>query len=108
MGRALPSMRSSAALLCILIGAIVYVLSDDEFRDKGVSGQGYVWACIYYVFIVFNMVYGKVILRDVEFKNPVTSSTYYTNFLSIPFMLAFGFLKNEPANFSEGLSEMSV
>lgn len=81
LDRELPSARSSAALLGVVVGAIGYVLADSEFAVKGVSA--YFWVTCNLCGIVFEMTYGKRLISKVTFSSPVWGSVLYTNALSL-------------------------
>ena len=49
LGRELPSRRSTLALTAIIVGAMLYVATDSEFRVNGFAA--YTWIFIYFVLI---------------------------------------------------------
>lgn len=75
LGRQLPSARSWASLGAILVGAMLYVLTDSGFEVKA-----YFWVAMWYVVFVFDQLYIKYVCDTV----PMTSwgRVYYTNFLA--------------------------
>lgn len=104
LGREMPSKRSMCALASILVGAIAYVKTDAEFEMSGV--QAYTWAIIYYCFLIFSMVWGKKLLSQIELRNKLVGSVYYTNIISIPIMFSFAYLKNEQTTFLDALMNL--
>jgi len=104
LGRDLPNPRSLLSLLAILGGAIGYVSTDSQFV---LNGPGvYTWAAVYYVFLVFSMVYGKKLISSIQLVDKVWGSVLYTQLLSIPVMLSFGFLNDEQETFVSALQNM--
>jgi len=85
LDRELPNMRSTLALLGVVGGAIAYVLVDGEFAMNGILA--YKWVTINLCGIVFEMTYGKFLLKGVTFSSPVWGATLYTNMLSVLPML---------------------
>ena len=83
LGQALPSGRSWLALLTIVLGAVLYVMTDDGFEV-----DSYIWVAMYFVSIVAEMVYVKYVVESVEMST--WSRVYYNNVLSIPPTLALG------------------
>lgn len=77
LGKELPSAKGSLALLGIVGGALVYVVTDEGFRV-----EGYAWLAAYFVFIVVEMVFVKFIVDTVEMST--WTRVYYNNMLSIP------------------------
>uniref|UniRef100_A0A6U0XPX6 EamA domain-containing protein n=1 Tax=Rhizochromulina marina TaxID=1034831 RepID=A0A6U0XPX6_9STRA len=88
LGQALPSMRSWLSLIVIVLGAILYVLTDDGFVVKA-----YVWVCLYFVGITVEMVYVKYVVEAVDMST--WSRVYYNNVLSIIPTLMLGASFNE-------------
>jgi len=85
LGRELPSRRSLAALLGVMLGAIGYVGCDGDFALHGVSAYG--WVSLNLVCIVFEMTYGKQLISQVTFTEPVWGSVLYTNTMALLPML---------------------
>jgi len=79
--RELPSVQGMLALLAIIGGAVIYVLSDQGFRV-----DGYSWLAVYFVFIVVEMVFIKFIVDTVPMST--WTRVYYNNTLSIPMAMA--------------------
>jgi len=104
LGREMPSRRSIFALGSILVGAIAYVMSDSQFSMEGWGA--YSWACVYYGFLIFSMVYGKKLIQDIELKNKVMGSVWYTNIFSIPIMMGFALMKSEQRTFFSGIQNL--
>lgn len=86
LGRELPSKRSIFALCMIVVGAFGYALTDEQFKQQGMSA--YFWPTLYLGLITFEMVYGKQIVRSVPFKT-VSGPVQYTNLLGWPPMIMF-------------------
>mmetsp|Transcript_46844 Transcript_46844/g.111473 ORF Transcript_46844/g.111473 Transcript_46844/m.111473 type:complete len:335 (+) Transcript_46844:113-1117(+) len=81
LGREFPSLRSLAALVGVVVGAVLYVQADGEFALQGF--RAYKWVTINLCGIVFEMVYGKALISGIQFKNPVWGATMYTNLLAL-------------------------
>ena len=60
LGRQLPSTRSAASLLLIVLGACGYVSADKAFAVEGAAA--YTWVSAYTVVTAVQMAYGKVIV----------------------------------------------
>jgi len=90
LGRSLPNMRSAAALLMIVIGAMGYVSADAQFATTGLSS--YTWAFAYFCTMCFQMTYGKYIIKEVKMNHPVWGAVLYTNTLGILPELFIGFV----------------
>ena len=105
LGRELPSPRSSAALLLILLGTLGYVMTDKQFGECTLCRVAYaklsvksLWGCglidgllIYFLALSFTFTYGKYVISSVDMNHPVWGSVYYTNALSILPMMILGF-----------------
>jgi GDP-mannose transporter len=89
LGRTLPSIRSTSALLLIIAGAASYVTFDKEFALHGFSA--YTWAIAYLLLICFEMTYGKYIISTVKMKDKVWGAVLYTNTFAILPTLFLGF-----------------
>jgi len=92
LGREMPSRRSIAALSLIVVGAAGYALTDDAFKNQGLSA--YFWPALYLVIITFEMVYGKKIVNGVKFKT-LSGPVQYTNLLGWPPMFMFAKMGGE-------------
>lgn len=92
LGRELPSNRSLAALGMIVVGAFGYASTDEKFVNQGM--HAYFWPFLYLFIITFEMVYGKQIVRSVNFKT-VSGPVQYTNLLGWPPMLLFASMGGE-------------
>mmetsp|Transcript_23790 Transcript_23790/g.64089 ORF Transcript_23790/g.64089 Transcript_23790/m.64089 type:complete len:194 (+) Transcript_23790:301-882(+) len=88
LGQALPSGRSWLALLTIVLGAVLYVMTDDGFVI-----DAYMWVFMYFFSIVAEMVYVKYVVESVEMTT--WSRVYYNNVLSIPPTLCLGLFFGE-------------
>lgn len=80
LGRNLPTLQGTLALLAIAGGAVIYVVSDEGFKI-----EGYTWLLLYFVFIVTEMVFVKFIVDTVPMST--WTRVYYNNTLSIPLVL---------------------
>lgn len=87
MNRELPSTRSAASLLCVAVGAIVYCMSDSDFALKGLSA--YYWVFIYFITIVLEMTYGKILTSSVKTVS-VWAPVLYCNLFAVPPMFLLG------------------
>jgi len=93
LGRELPTAKSAASLLIVFLGAVIYVLTDSEFKMNGLSA--YTWVTIYFFAIVTEMTYGKRVMSQLEFSSPVWGSLFYTNLLCLPPMLCMAIMNDE-------------
>jgi hypothetical protein len=59
--RAFPAPRSLFSLLLITGGAVGYIMSDREFQSKG--WVAYYWVMIWWVVLIFQLTYGKFLVR---------------------------------------------
>lgn len=75
LGRQLPDKRSAACLVVLLLGAVGYVLSENEIQVTG-----YFWVCIWFVVFLFDMIYLKHAASTVEVVSNWTR-VFYSNFL---------------------------
>jgi len=92
LGRELPSQRSLFALGMIVFGAMGYASTDEKFLYQGISA--YCWPFLYLIVITFEMVYGKKIVKSVDFKT-LSGPVQYTNLLGWPPMLMFASMGGE-------------
>ena len=86
-----PGGRSLYGLIVIVIGAILYVRNDKGFAIQGI--QSYFWVSIYFVLVVFLMLFGKALIKDI--KLTLSGNVLYTNALSLPLMIPFGLWMGE-------------
>jgi GDP-mannose transporter len=105
LGRELPSQRSLAALGMIVVGAFGYASTDTKFITQGVAA--YFWPFLYLVVITFEMVYGKQIVRSVNFKT-LSGPVQYTNLLGWPPMLLFASMGGEFERLDTTLQQYGV
>jgi len=91
MGRHAPSMKSTASMLAIVMGASYYVMNDEKFSGEGASS--YKWAIAYMILIALEMTFGKHVKNKVE--TTLWESVYYTNLLSVVPMLIWATLMGE-------------
>jgi len=99
LGRELPNPRSLVALLGVVAGAVAYVLADGDFMVRGIAA--YNWVCINLAGIVFEMTYGKYLLKSVTFSSPVWGATLYTNMLALVPMTIVAISMGEPDKISK-------
>lgn len=90
LGRELPSRRSVASLLALLLGAAGYMSSDASFEVTG-----YFWVVVWYFIFVFNQVYIKYVVDNVKMTN--WGRVYYSNFLAAIPLVPMGLFNNEVA-----------
>lgn len=99
LGRELPTLRSAAALGVVGFGALVYCMSDSQLGLDGIGA--YTWVSVYFVLIVFEMTYGKKLVKSVEMKS-VWGPVLYTNLIAILPMtimgLCFGEINGDSAD----------
>ena len=93
LGHQLPSLRSFAALMVVLLGALGYVYNDRAFGLQGWSV--YRWPTAYFLIISVEMVFGKHIAGPHLGFASMWGPTLYTNTISIPPMLSIGLLSGE-------------
>ncbi len=74
--RELPSGRSFACLLLVLLGAAVYVATDKEFEVRA-----YAWVMSWLVIFVFDQIYIKFICDTIPMST--WERVFYTNSLSV-------------------------
>jgi drug/metabolite transporter (DMT)-like permease len=103
MGRSWPSMRSSAALMVVACGAIVYCLTDSELALNGI--EAYYWVIVYFFLITFEMTYGKKLTSSVKMDS-VWGPVLYCNLLALLPMFLLGYTAGDFEHASEKLSEL--
>ncbi|KAL7537104.1 hypothetical protein ACHAWF_005661 [Thalassiosira exigua] len=92
LGRKLPSPRSWACLLALLVGALGYANNDSAFEVKG-----YTFCAVWYCIFCLDQIYLKHVTNTVKMKSN-WGRVFYSNFLaSIPMLFAFVFDKDELA-----------
>mmetsp|Transcript_18301 Transcript_18301/g.27418 ORF Transcript_18301/g.27418 Transcript_18301/m.27418 type:complete len:318 (-) Transcript_18301:340-1293(-) len=89
LGRELPSLRSSACLFGLLLGAAGYMLYDSHFQVKG-----YAWVAVWYAVFCFDQVYLKHAADTVKMKSN-WGKVYYSNLLACIPLTAIAFFNNE-------------
>ena len=82
MGREFPSPRSLLAMALMVVGALSYVATDAAFALNGLSA--YFWVTIYFFAISVEMIFGKMLTRDLNCK--LGTSVLLTNIITLPFM----------------------
>lgn len=105
LGRELPSNRSLGALGMIVVGAIGYASTDKAFLSQGLSA--YFWPFLYLIVITFEMVYGKQIVKSVNFKT-ISGPVQYTNIFGWPPMLMFASMGGEFERLDDTLQKYGV
>ena len=73
MGRELPNLRSCAALLALVAGAVAYVVNDASFIVSG-----YIWVGLWYVIFCFDQLYIKHAVDTVKMRSN-WGRVFYTN-----------------------------
>lgn len=106
LGRALPNYRSMGALVVLIIGVLGYVLTDAQFIVEGVSALVCVFC--YMLTMCAIMTYGKHLMDAANFESPIWGSVYYCNTVSIPFVLACGYLDGEFSRIPSPLVALST
>lgn len=102
LGRELPSKRSVSALCMIVFGAFGYASTDEKFLNQGMGA--YFWPFLYLIVITFEMVYGKQIVRSVNFKT-LSGPVQYTNIFGWPPMLMFASMGGEFKSLQETIEQ---
>mmetsp|Transcript_27356 Transcript_27356/g.31879 ORF Transcript_27356/g.31879 Transcript_27356/m.31879 type:complete len:359 (-) Transcript_27356:64-1140(-) len=92
LGRELPSNRSMGSLAMIVVGAVGYASTDEAFLSQGIGA--YFWPFLYLNVITFEMVYGKKIIKSVNFET-ISGPVQYTNLTGCPPMLLFAIMGGE-------------
>eukprot|EP00978_Attheya_sp_CCMP212_P006131 scaffold13826_cov50-Attheya_sp.AAC.1 len=92
LGRQWPSARSWGGLSLIVLGALGYALTDEQFQSQGMNA--YFWPTLYLFVISFEMAYGKNIIKSVPLKTR-TGPVFYTNLLGFPPMIMFAAMGKE-------------
>jgi GDP-mannose transporter len=105
LDRARPSLRSMISLLTVAFGALVYCMCDSEFAMNGF--KAYYWAMLYFVLIVVEMTYGKMITSSVKMDS-VWGPVLYCNVLAALPMFLLGYCSGEYENISEKFTSIST
>ena len=82
LGRELPNRKSWLSLLGLLLGAVLYVVTDDGFQV-----HGYFWVCVWYFVFCFDQIYIKHAVDSVKMESN-WGRVYYTNLLACVPILA--------------------
>ena len=83
LGRKLPSPRSWACLIALLVGAFAYAQTDSAFHVKG-----YTFCAVWYAIFCMDQIYLKHITNTVKMSN--WGRVFYSNFLaSCPLVFTF-------------------
>ena len=91
-GRAIPNLRSCAAMLLIVAGAISYVLTDREFQVQGLGA--YTWVAIWFCLLVFQLAFAKHLVSGLGLQSQWTP-VLYTNRLALGPTSAIGLISGE-------------
>ena len=84
LGRKLPSPRSWACLIALLVGALMYANTDSAFHVKG-----YTFCAIWYCIFCLDQIYLKHITNTVKMQSN-WGRVFYSNFLaSLPLIFTF-------------------
>ena len=75
LGRKLPSSRSWACLVALLVGALAYAQTDSSFHVKG-----YTFCAVWYMIFCMDQIYLKHITNTVKMSN--WGRVFYSNFLA--------------------------
>lgn len=105
MDRSWPSLRSTASLLIVSVGAIMYCMADSQIALEGWGAYG--WVLTYFFLITFEMTYGKKLTSSVKMDS-VWGPVLYCNLLSIVPMGALGIVSGDFDNITEHLSKMEM
>eukprot|EP00898_Chlorokybus_atmophyticus_P003723 jgi/Chlat1/4351/Chrsp29S04504 len=89
LGRELPSKRSWASLVAILVGALAYVVS----KEGGVPMVAIGWACLWYATFALDMVYIKHVVDTVPMH--AWGRVLYQNTLALPILLCLFLIGGE-------------
>mmetsp|Transcript_6554 Transcript_6554/g.15759 ORF Transcript_6554/g.15759 Transcript_6554/m.15759 type:complete len:410 (+) Transcript_6554:136-1365(+) len=94
LGRALPSLRSWAALAGLLVGVAAYVRFDYHF-----TAEGYIWIGAWYLVAIAEMVVVKHVCTSV--KMTTWGRSYYMNVLALAPLSVIGLCTGELLRFNE-------
>ena len=84
LGRKLPSPRSWACLLALLVGAFGYATTDSSFHVKG-----YTFCAIWYAIFCVDQIYLKHVINTVKMDS-TWGRVFYSNFLAaLPLVFTF-------------------
>lgn len=105
MDRALPTVRSSMALLTVAGGALFYCLSDSQLVLEGLGA--YTWVIIYFFMITFEMTYGKKLTSSVK-MDTVWGPVLYCNLLASLPMFFLGYVNGDYENISATFESLPI
>ena len=89
MNRTLPNIRSCLSLVIVASGAIVYCLSDSQFRLQGLGA--YSWVTLYFLLITLEMTYGKLLTEPTKNSMGQWGPVLYQNLLATLPMFLLGY-----------------
>ena len=95
-GRALPSRRSSVAMLLVVAGATVYTSIDRSAKGGGKSegSDAYFWIGVWFTLLIFQLTYGKQLVTGLGLKT-IWSPVLYTNALACVPTATIGWLSGD-------------
>jgi len=93
LGRELPNLRFTLALLTIAGATVAYVYTDKQFKANGL--RAYTWVSIYASSLSIEMAYAKHIVGPQMGFKGIWGSVYHNNLLSIPLMTVLAFVTQE-------------
>jgi len=98
LGRGIPNTKTMGSLLGIVLGAIIYVLTDSTFRL-----ESYFWIFMYFIAQCLDVLYIKHIVNSVQMT--AWGRSYYNNLLALgPIIVCLAFT-NEGSLLSDFLTE---
>lgn len=85
LGRELPSAKSWACLVVLVVGAVLYM-----YTDEGFHVTGYFWVCVWFCIFCFDQIYIKFVVNTLKFDSN-WGRVFYCNFLAFaPLMFVGG------------------
>jgi len=94
----MPSKQVILSLLIIVLGSVLYVLTDSNFKLNG-----YFWVVMYFIAKITDMLYVKYIVDSVQMTP--WGRSFYNNLLSLPPVLLIIFLTSEQYKVAEIFNE---
>ena len=95
--RALPSRRSSLAMLAILGGASMYVYVEQKQSERKrheESREAYAWLALWFTLLIFQLTYGKQLVTGLGLQS-IWSPVLYTNALALPPTAMLGYMSGD-------------
>jgi len=90
--RALPGVRSTAALFLLVVGVFCYISSDRDFQLNGVAA--YYFVLVWWSVLVIQLTYGKFLVSGLNNRS-IWTPVLYVNTLSVPASALIGFVMGE-------------